>query len=64
VKEKYFVTLQLIQLEPNLGKSNVESNVPRQFQVASLFALRERLVRAARMEFVFTTLLLRTDWAK
>ena len=54
----------LIQLEPNLGKSNVESNVQRQVQVASLLALRERLVRAARMEFVFVTLLLRTVWTK
>jgi len=54
----------LIQLEPNLGKSNVESNVQRQVQVASLLALRERLFRAARMEFVFVTLLLRTVWTK
>lgn len=58
MKEKCFVTLKLIQLEPNLEKSNVESNVPREVQVSGLFALRERLVRAARMEFVFMTLLL------
>jgi hypothetical protein len=40
------------------GESNVECNVPRHVQVSGLFALRERLVRAARMEIVFMTLLL------
>jgi hypothetical protein len=58
VKEKCFVIVKLIKLEPNMGESNVESNVPRQLQVSGLFALRERLVRAARMEIVFMTLLL------
>lgn len=55
---KSFVIVKLIRLEPNLWKGNDESNVPRQVQVSGLFALRERLVRAARMEFVFMTLLL------
>jgi hypothetical protein len=43
VNEKRLVTLKLIQLELNLRKSNV----PRQVEVSALFALMERLVRAA-----------------